>query len=185
MTRPERTLHDHQRQSLSTELKDRVRWLLDRPRDAKGVEYGQATYEVIRHQAKEMGRGFPASSLGGDGGSGHGDRVSTLAGNAVDRERAGLPAADPGAAAGDWLTEFDEWVAAGKRLERRARGLLPKSEAEVTRGRENTVEVCVECGEPAPKVKRLDGQPYHHPESGLSCWRTAYDRQRPDRQRAC
>lgn len=38
--------------------------------------------------------------------------------------------------------------------------------------RPNTVELCAECNEPAPKVKRLDGQPYH-PET---CWWKVYNR---------
>ncbi len=35
-------------------------------------------------------------------------------------------------------------------------------------GRVNTVELCAECGEPAPKVHRIDGQPY--------CATTCYQR---------
>lgn len=36
------------------------------------------------------------------------------------------------------------------------------------RGRINTVDICAECGQPAPKVHRIDGQPY--------CWSTCYQR---------
>ncbi len=43
--------------------------------------------------------------------------------------------------------------------------IIPKRRAHITKlggtqTRVNTVELCAECGEPAPKVKRIDGQPY-------------------------
>lgn len=44
--------------------------------------------------------------------------------------------------------------------------IIPKRRAHIAKlggvqGRVNTVELCAECGEPAPKVHRIDGQPYH------------------------
>lgn len=55
---------------------------------------------------------------------------------------------------------------------------------DTARGRPNTVELCTGCNQPAPKVKRLDGQPYHHPDPidgqpQPQCWWHAY-RKRPN-----
>lgn len=57
-------------------------------------------------------------------------------------------------------------------------------------GRLNTVDLCAGCNEPAPKVKRLDGQPYHHPnpidgQPQPQCWWHAYRQQRPTEAEAC
>lgn len=63
-------------------------------------------------------------------------------------------------------------------LQRAARSVRQLSEGGT--GRVSTVELCAGCSQPAPVVKRLDGVAYHHPDSALTCWREAYDRQRPD-----
>lgn len=154
MARAELRANETQRETVRKELHDHV--------DALINAWGQ-----LEQQAREMGRGYPS------GGEGGGENQGTLV------ERVALSDAfDPATAASEWLAEFSEFRALGKNLYGKLKRVLPVDPSSVERGRVNTVDLCTECNLPAPKVKRLDGKPYHHPESGESCWWTAYNRTR-------
>lgn len=117
----------------------------------RAVDFAVDAYPTLNKQAREMGRGFPSGSMsyGGAGGS---------------PVEAAAFADDPAGRANDWLAEFDETRGHLLRLAGTARGLLPADPAELekARGRQNSVEVCAECGDPIPdKVRRIDGLPFH------------------------
>ncbi len=99
-----------------------------------------------------------AASGGESSGGGHADPTAL--------------AAAAGDAAGDWLVEFSELRAMVRRLDGRRAALAPSLPK---RGRVNTVEVCSLCSLPAPKVKRIDGQPY----CASSCYYRAWRAGRP------
>ena len=152
-TSPERRLDDRQQQVVREELHD----LVDRVIDA---------LPIIQRQEREWGRGYPSSTTGGGGG---GDSSST--------ERAALAEHDPATACAEWIVAFSETRGHLVTLADRARRLmpLPESERRPKLERHNVVEVCAECGEPAPdRVKRLDGTAYH----AERCFWQAYNRLR-------
>jgi hypothetical protein len=57
----------------------------------------------------------------------------------------------------EWRAECDEALS---HLCGTAARAIRLASTKAPRGRENTVEVCAECGLPAPEVKRIDGEPY-------------------------
>lgn len=152
--RPEQRATETQRESVRRELHDQVNAVCD-------------AWAEVERQSKEMGRGFPS---GGEGSTG--DEGSLT-------ERVALSTAfDPALAASEWLSHLAETRGHLKQLSGDLKRILPVDPSKVERGRVNSVDLCSECNEPAPKVKRLDGKPYHHPDSGESCWWTAYNRTR-------
>lgn len=84
------------------------------------------------------------------------------------------------------FAELSEAAGIMKRVEQRRQWLA--NIRENARTRTNTIDLCAECNDPIQppqKTKRLDGQPYHHPDpvDGFQqpqCWWHAYRRNRPD-----
>lgn len=78
------------------------------------------------------------------------------------------------------FAELAEAAGLVKRIDQRRQWLLHLHET--ARKRVNTVELCAGCNDqilPPQRVKRLDGQPYHHPdpvdgEPQPQCWWDAY-----------
>ena len=68
-----------------------------------------------------------------------------------------------------WLDEFRALRLAGRALDT-ARAKVTKREGNTERV--NTVERCTLCHEPAPKVKRIDGQPYCRDTCYFKVWRS-------------
>jgi hypothetical protein len=128
------------------------------------------------HQSRTMGAGYPASS-GLDSSGGHaGIDVDGETVPATGVERLALEQrADPASLASDWLVEFDEWVAFGRRLANRARSLLPMSgdthKALVDKDRE--LGECPACKTPVYKggARYLDDRPYHATSCYYRAWR--------------
>lgn len=120
-------------------------------------------WETIERQAQEMGRGYPASTLGGEGGSGDTTLVEAQA----------LATIGPGEKATEWLAHLAEFIAHGRTLHDDMKKLLPMTDAEKRRAqqRHNTVEVCTKCGLPADKVRRIDGEPFHADSCYYRVWR--------------
>lgn len=164
---PEQRPDDRQRESVRDELHD----LIDQCVDA---------WPKVIKQAREMGRGYPATSSGaGAGGPSHGDGYTP---------RSGGP--DPAARARDWLTEWAETIAHLRNTAGHSTRVLPANPATVERGRVNTVEVCSECGRPVITGKRLDGDLLHNESPGTDdhgqplpvCWWARYNRGRGRRE---
>lgn len=171
--RPEQRASENQRDSVRAE--GHAQW--DRIMDA---------WSEIDRQSREMGRGYPSGGEGGgaDGGS-LTERVAVgvcrCEAGRIDPSKCACPSStpfDPATAASDWLTHLQETRGHLKNLDGSLKRILPVDATTVERGRVNQVDLCTECDLPAPKVKRLDGKPYHHPDSGESCWWTAYNRSR-------
>jgi len=68
-------------------------------------------------------------------------------------------AAERGDAAGKWLDRFRAFRVECRLMDA-ARSHLAPPKAAPKRGRENTVDVCVRCALPNPKMHRIDGHPY-------------------------
>ncbi len=66
-------------------------------------------------------------------------------------------AALAGDMAGSWLDRFRSFRVEARLIDAAREKMRP---AVPKRGRENTVDVCVRCHRPAPKVHRIDNQPY-------------------------
>lgn len=151
-TSPERRLDDRQLASVRSEMHRLVDQVLD-------------ALPVIQRQESEWGRGYPSSTTGGGGGGS--DSSST--------ERAALDPHDPAAACAEWRLLFDESLGSLRNTAHRATRLLPLTDAQISHAqiRQNTVDICAECGERAPdRVKRLDGVAYH----AERCFWQAYNR---------
>lgn len=115
-------------------------------------------FNGAQRMASEMGRGY-VSSQPGNSRSHHGG--SAVEAVAFDTRL------DPCTMAQDWLGHFAEFRSHALNLDNELRRLqpdLPKPD------RENTIELCMGCELPAPKVKRLDGRAYHPGK----CWWRAY-----------
>ena len=112
--------------------------------------------------------GFPTGSSGGNGNS-TADPTAAVAERLIDKGMPVDPVRRSALLMGDCVRQALE-------LLRQADGCR-RSVLEHGAGRPNLVELCTECGEPAPKVKRLDGAAYHYPEAGgKQCWWEAYRR---------
>ena len=68
-----------------------------------------------------------------------------------------LDAVLAGDVAGKWLDGFRDIRVRLRVLDTQRAKMAPTPPK---RGRENTVDVCVRCEKPAPKVHRIDGHPY-------------------------
>lgn len=135
-------------------------------------------------QAAQMGRGFPAATLGDGGSSGNSDSVverlglegyppaeeDVPEGEQVKPDGARTTPRDPGVQAEEWLREFTEARAHLTVLADRARNLLPEDRPRESRA--NTVDVCKLCDLPSPKVKRIDGIPYCANTCYFKVWRS-------------
>lgn len=66
-------------------------------------------------------------------------------------------AAMHGDEAGSWLDRFRAFRVEARLVDGARAKMAP---AKPKRGRENTVDKCVMCKQPAPKVHRIDGHPY-------------------------
>jgi hypothetical protein len=133
----------------------------------------------IDHQISLMGSGYPTSTLGsrtsGTGGGGTSTLVESAAHRAFTKQS-------------DWITHLVEWIGHSRNLYdelKKIQSATDQEKAEMLK-RQNSVELCVECNEPIlGKIKRLDGQPYHHPDDqpgdNGSCWWKAYNRTRGNR----
>ena len=136
----------------------------------------------LTHQAKTMGAGYPASSGVDSSGGNAGITVPNEYGEdefvaATGVERLALEKRpDPASLANEWLIEFDEWVAFGKRLANRARSLLPVDttthKALVDKDRE--LGECPSCKTPVYKggARYLDDKPYHATSCYYRAWRS-------------
>lgn len=71
-----------------------------------------------------------------------------------------LAAVLAGDEAGRWLDRFRAMRVEARLLDAARAKMAPVDPKKVRRGRENTVEQCVRCQGPAPKVHRIDGHPY-------------------------
>lgn len=138
------------------------------------VDRAMDAWPMMDRWAADMARGFPSSTLG-DGGSrstGGEDGKSTLV------EAQALGDSDPAKQAILWLEQLDKVQAQLVELDRRRMAFLRATDAEVAsmQERQNSVEICADCGGPAPDVHRIDGQPY--------CATSCYHRVRRARQKA-
>lgn len=93
-------------------------------------------------------------SLAGSVRAGGGDGSRTSKGDHADPTWGAVVAGDQ---AGQWLDRFRAFRVEARLLDAARAKMAP---AVPKRGRENTVDVCVRCAKPAPKVHRIDGQPY-------------------------
>lgn len=81
---------------------------------------------------------------------------------------------DPvGAAALAWWYALRDATDSLRRAERARQLIVHLGDAD--RGRVNTVDLCTECGEPAPTVRRINNAPYCAPSLG-PCWEAARKR---------
>lgn len=71
--------------------------------------------------------------------------------------------------ASKWLDRFRAFRVEARLMDAARAEMAP---AKPKRGRENTVELCALCGLPAPKVRRVDGQPYCATSCFYRVWRT-------------
>lgn len=106
---------------------------------------------ITRH-AHEMAWGIPSSVGGGHGSGSHTDPTATTA--------LGGEVIDPALPYVEWLATFTETLNALYACADRG-AVLAASRAPT--GRTNTVDVCAGCGQPAVKVRRIDGEPYCEP----------------------
>lgn len=125
----------------------------------------QTLEDLHRRGAQVAGHdGYPPGG-GESGGSGPGRPTEmaalALVDGATERDNVGR-----------WIAEvaalLDHLAGAAVDVEGRL-GLLAKAGSTE---RPNTVELCAECNEPAPRVTRFDGQPYHPGK----CYMRAYRR---------
>lgn len=93
---------------------------------------------------------------GGGGGSSKGDHGDPTP-----------AAAMAGDLAAQWLDQFRDLRVRLRMLDTARAKLSP---AKPKRGRENTVDVCVRCQKPNPKIHRIDNQPY----CATSCYYTEH-----------
>lgn len=132
--------------------------------------------------------GYPTSTLGeGTGGDTPNPTLRAVelsaGGHGYDHDTWLTPADPTGQAIRELFAQLAE--AAGLlTIIDRSRQYVFAQEAKV-RGRQNTVDLCAGCDQPAVKVKRLDGDPYHHPdpiggEPQPQCWWDAYRAKRRD-----
>ena len=115
----------------------------------KSVKRIMLAWPRIRTLIKEMDRGYPAGR--GDGAGSKGTTADPV-GNLVTGET------------DDATADYRQWIDDLKRLlvtlfdiDNQQAKLLDTGR---NTGRTNTVATCAECGNPAPKVKRIDNQPY-------------------------
>lgn len=76
-----------------------------------------------------------------------------------------------------WLDELERFRSAARILDAHRHDLAP---AAPQRGRINTVDVCVRCGQPNPKMHRIDGEPH----CATTCYYAAYRERRANAQTA-
>jgi hypothetical protein len=119
-------------------------------------------WDTILRQADDMAAGYPPTTTGG-GGNGENTLVEAQA----------LATIGPGEQANDWLAHWSETVAHLTNTYSDLMRLLPMTDDEKAKAqqRENTVEVCTDCGDPAPKVRRINGKPYHADSCYYRRWR--------------
>lgn len=122
-------------------------------------------WPAIQDQAKKYRKGFSTNTIGDGTNSGGGgsSRTEALAINRSD---------DPGDQAAEWITDLTKAMTQLRTLRARINNVLPNPKAaDKMRGRVNTVDICAECGLPAPEVKRIDGEPYHKNTCYFRRWR--------------
>jgi hypothetical protein len=126
------------------------------------IERYERDAPYLIEQARRYRRGFRAATLGDGGGSGGTSITENLA----------LGGRDIAAEIEEWMTLMDEAIGALVNADSRRGKLMP---ADGPTERENTVEICADCGEPAPKVKRVNGLPYHATSCYYRVWRSGRD----------
>lgn len=142
---------DHQRENIRADLHKIVNDLID-------------NWPTIQQQAEDMGAGFPSDTLGSNFGS---SELTLVEATAIGT------GTDPGLRATTWLANLEAFISQAQTLEDELKKLLPLSndQKEKLQQRQNTVELCTKCNLPAPKVRRIDGQPYHADTCYYQVWR--------------
>ena len=116
-------------------------------------------WEAIGHLASM------ALSRGGDG-----EQVAT---SGMSDPTLSAVLAGEGDPARRWLEEFERFRASARLLDGHRAGLAP---TQPKRERQNTVDVCARCGNPNPKMHRIDGEPH--------CATTCYHQVQRERRKA-